>query len=153
VIVNIDPHVHTECSSDSRVLINKVQSISRRKGLNGVAITNQNSIEGALGLKDQVADQFVIIVGEEIETAEGEITGLFLRERVPAGLSPENTAEKIKLQGGLVCITHPSCRFRKSKIKFEALTRIIEFVDIIEIFNSRNLLPSDNKKANLSLQE
>ena len=41
----------------------------------------------------------------------------------------------------------PFCRFRKSKLKLEPLLRITEKVDIIEIFNSRNTLNADNKKA------
>jgi len=78
---------------------------------------------------------------------EGEITGLFLKEWVPPRFSLEDTIQKIKFQGGLVCITHPFCRFRRSKLKFETLRRIIESVDIVEIFNSRNILQADNKKA------
>jgi len=62
VILNIDPHVHTEYSSDGMVSIDKVVSISRRKGLNGVAITDHNDIEGALKLKDNAPDDFVLIV-------------------------------------------------------------------------------------------
>ena len=123
--------------------------ISKQKGLNGVAITDHNIIEGALRLKEDTSDDFVIIVGEEIKTSEGEITGLFLEEWIPSGLSPEKTIEKIKLQSGLVSITHPFCRFRRNKIKLESLTRIIEMVDIIEVFNSRNILHADNRKAYL----
>jgi hypothetical protein len=147
VIINFDPHVHTDYSSDGTVSIDKLVSISRRKGLNGVAITDHNSIEGALRLKDNTSDDFLIIVGEEIKTSEGEITGLFLKESIPSGLTPENTLDRIKSQGGLVCITHPFCRFRRSRLKFETLIRITERVDIIEVFNSRNILDSDNEKA------
>jgi predicted metal-dependent phosphoesterase TrpH len=147
MVINIDPHVHTEYSSDSKISIGEVINISRTKGLNGVAITDHNSIEGALIIKQNVPDGFVIIVGEEIKTSEGEITGLFLKERVPPGFSSEETIEKIKSQGGLVCITHPFCRFRRSRLKFETLRRIIAVVDIIEIFNSRNIFQADNNRA------
>ena len=153
MIINIDPHVHTEYSSDSKVPIGQVIDISRRKGLNGVAITDHNSIEGALKLKDKVSDDFVIIVGEEIKTSEGEITGLFLKNQVPPGFSPEETIEKIKSQGGLVCVTHPFCRLRRSRLKFETLRRIMKMVDIIEIFNSRNIFQADNIKAYVFAKE
>ncbi len=147
MILNIDPHVHTEYSSDSKISIGEVLNISRRKGLSGVAITDHNRIEGALKLKEKAPDDFVIIVGEEIGTSEGEITGLFLKEWVPPGFSPEETIEKIRSQGGLVCITHPFCRLRRSRLNVETLRRVIERVDIIEIFNSRNIFHADNNKA------
>lgn len=147
MIINIDPHVHTEYSSDCTVPIDKVVTISRRKGLDGVAITDHNSIEGALRLREKAGDHFVIIVGEEIRTSEGEITGLFLEEWIPPGLSPEDTIDRIKSQGGLVFITHPFCSFRRSRLAFETLIRIITMVDIVEVFNSRNILRADNEKA------
>jgi len=147
VILNIDPHVHTKCSSDGLIAIDEVASLSRRKGLNGVAITDHNSIEGAIKLKEDTPEDFVVIVGEEIRTSEGEITGLFLKEWIPSGLSPETTVEKIKLQGGLVVVTHPFCRFRRNRLKLNSLIRIKEMVDAIEVFNSRNILQIDNKKA------
>ena len=147
MIINIDPHVHTEYSPDSEIPISQVINISRRKGLNGIAITDHNSIEGALKLKQNGSDGFIIIVGEEIKTSKGEITGLFLKEWIPPGLSPEETIKNIKSQGGLVCITHPFCRLRRSRLKFETLKRVIENVDIIEIFNSRNIFQADNNRA------
>ena len=45
----------------------------------------------------------MILIGEEITTSEGEIVGLFLTERIEAGLSPEETVARIKAQGGLRC--------------------------------------------------
>jgi predicted metal-dependent phosphoesterase TrpH len=147
VIFRIDPHVHTNYSNDGTVSIDEVIPLSKRKGLNGVFILDHNTIEGALKLQKKAPEGFVVIVGEEIKTTEGEIGGLFLKELVPPGLSPEETIDKIRSQGGLICITHPFCRFRRSRLEFEAIQRIIKSVDIIEIFNSRNLLRADNKKA------
>lgn len=147
MIVSIDPHVHTEYSSDCTVSIDKVFTISKRKGLNGVAVTDHNCIEGALRLKEKTGEHFVVIVGEEIKTSEGEIAGLFLKEWIPPGLSPEDTIDKIKSQGGLVCITHPFCFFRRSRLNFQTLKRIIRTVDIVEVFNSRNIFYADNEKA------
>ncbi len=147
-MINIDLHIHTNYSFDGKVPIDKVVDIAKSKGLNGIAITDHNTIEGGLKLKDKMRNNgFILIVGEEIKTKEGEITALFLSKNIPQGLSPEETIERIKLQNGLVIIPHPFCRFRKSKLKTESLMRIIDAVDIIEIFNSRNIFNTDNKKA------
>ncbi len=48
-----------------------------------------------------------IIVGEEIMTTSGEIIGLYLKEKIPAGLSTIRDDKEIKEQGGLVYIPHP----------------------------------------------
>ncbi|MFH1701801.1 MAG: PHP domain-containing protein [Nitrospirota bacterium] len=144
---HIDCHVHTEYSSDGVVTVEKVIDICEKKGLHGIAITDHNTIEGALKLKDMVQNSIFIIIGEEVKTTEGEITGLFLNKRILSGLSPEETVNRIKQQGGLVCIPHPFCRFRKSKLSFDALKRIINKVDLIEVYNSRNILEMDNKSA------
>lgn len=143
----IDCHVHTEYSSDGFVTVKKVIDICRKKGLHGIAVTDHNTIDGALKLKDMAQDSIFIIVGEEIETTEGEITGLFLKEGIPSNLSPEETIRRIKQQDGLVYIPHPFCRFRKSKLSFNTLQRVIDKVDLIEVFNSRNILDGDNESA------
>lgn len=148
MLLNIDLHVHTDYSFDGKVSIEEVVGIARWKGLNGVAITDHNTIEGALRLKETLSsEEFVVIVGEEINSTEGEITGLFLKEMIPAGLSPEETIERIKLQDGLVHITHPFCRMRKSKLRVESLFRLVEKIDIIEVFNSRTIFIVDDRKA------
>lgn len=143
----IDCHVHTEYSSDGMVSLEKVADICRKKGLEGIAVTDHNTIGGALKLREIVKDDLVIIIGEEIKTSEGEITGLFLKGHIPSGLLPEETIDRIKQQGGLVSIPHPFCRHRRSKLNRDTLMRIIEKVDVIEVFNSRNLTDSDNEYA------
>ncbi len=115
-------------------------------GLGGVALTDHNTIAGALRLK-QIAP-FPVIVGDEVRTLEGEIMGLFLSEEIPRYLSPEETITRIKSQGGLICIPHPFDRFRShSALRQNALNRILPYIDIIEVFNSRTLLRQDNAKA------
>lgn len=114
-------------------------------GLDGVAITDHNAILGALEL--QAVASFPVIVGEEIKTTEGEITGLFLSQCIPPGLSPEEAIAAIREQGGLVCVPHPMDRLRNSAIGRCVLERIVAQVDIIEVFNARMLLPQDNTRA------
>ena len=116
-----------------------------RAGINCVAVSEHNNIEGALEVR-RIAP-FKVIVAEEIKTTEGEIIGLFLEEEVPKGLTPEETVRAIRGQGGLVCVPHPFDRLRRSPLREEALLRIIGDVDIIEAFNSRTTLKGDNERA------
>ena len=90
---------------------------------------------------------FMVIVGEEVTSSGGEITGLFITEPVPRGLSPVETAARIKDQGGLVSIPHPFDRFRRHVITPDALEEVLPHVDIVEAFNARNTFSRDNRRA------
>jgi hypothetical protein len=91
-----------------------------------------------------------VIASEEVKSSEGEIIGYFLTELVPKGLSPEETARRIKEQGGLVAVPHPFDSMRSaSRLKTPALERLVAggMVDIIEVFNARAARAEDNEKA------
>ena len=66
---------------------------------------------------------------------------------VPAGLPPVETARLIKEQGGLVSLPHPFDRFRREVIGRGALDQLLPYTDIVEVFNSRNNLSADDRKA------
>jgi len=118
---------------------------AQRRGLDGLAITDHNTIAGALELA-KVAP-FIIIIGEEIRTPQGEIIGLFLHEEIPPGLSPEETIRAIRRQGGVVYLPHPLDRLRRSPLKQQTLYAILDQVDAMETFNARMTLPQDNLRA------
>ena len=141
-----DLHVHTCYSKDSTSPIEKVVQRCIEVGINCVAVTDHDCISGALEIK-RIAP-FTVIIGEEVLTDRGEIMGLFLSEEVPPHLSPEETVERIKYQGGLVCIPHPFDRFRPhSRLHRDALERIMPDVDLVEVFNSRTLFKQDAARA------
>jgi len=120
-------------------------------GLNCIAVTDHNTIEGAL--EAQRMAPFMVIIGEEIQSTAGEITGLFLKEEIPKGLSPVDTAKRIKEQGGLVSLPHPFDRFRGEVISPQGLEEVLPYTDIVEVFNSRNNLGADDRKAYEFAQE
>jgi len=90
---------------------------------------------------------FPVIVAEEIMTPHGEIMGMFLKQTIPSGLSVDKTIAQIRSQGGLVCIPHPFDMLRQSALRSNILEEIAEQIDIIEVFNSRTLLPKNSAKA------
>lgn len=143
--MQLDLHVHTCHSSDSLMTPDEIIRAVRRKGLGGVAITDHNTIAGALELREVAP--FLVIVGEEIRTTRGEITGLFLKEAIPPDLSPEETISAIRGQGGVIVIPHPTDRLRTSAMGRRTLERVIDRVDALEVFNARTFLPQDNELA------
>ena len=143
--MKVDLHVHTRYSADSLTGLREVVRFARRRQLGALAITDHNTIEGAQLLAE--TSPIPIIVGEEIRTRQGEIIGLFLREQIPPDLSPEQTVACIREQEGLVYIPHPMDRMRRSALELEALIRIIEDVDLLEVLNARVTLALDNRLA------
>jgi len=88
-----------------------------------------------------------VIVGEEVKTAgQGEVIGLFLEEKIPRGLSLQETVAEIKRQGGLVYVPHPFDRMH-SVPDYEHLLTIIDDVDAIEVFNPRVAISAFNDEA------
>ena len=144
-MVKADLHTHTENSPDCLTSVKRFIAACQRRGLECVAVTDHNEIRGARMLQEKAP--FKVIVGEEILTDMGEIIGYFLTERIKPGLSPMRTVAEIKKQGGLVCVPHPFDRLRSSRLDFKALKEIEQEIDIIEIFNSRNVYAVDNQKA------
>lgn len=144
-MLRADLHVHTCYSSDGTTSLETLVRRCQELGITCVAVTDHNTIAGAIALEKRAP--FSVIVGEEIRTTAGEIIGLFLHEAIPEGLSPQETAARIKEQGGLVCIPHPFDRLRRSPLRRSALESLLPQIDIIEVFNSRTTLLSDSERA------
>lgn len=149
-----DFHIHTRFSRDSR--LSEVDFIARavERGLTHVAITNHNNVEGAIAVRDKVAelgmaDRLHVIAGEEVSTADGEVVGLFLHTTIPRGLSADETADEIHRQGGLVSIPHAYDPFRRSHIREAPLIALAEAgkIDMIEVFNCRVTFQRHNQRA------
>ena len=143
--------MHTGYSPDSATELEDFVARCVKTGLDCIAVTDHNTIQGAL--KVQAMAPFRVIIGEEIKSAGGEIIGLFLQETVPRDLPPLETVKRIKDQGGLVSIPHPFDHFRRSVISREALHEVLPHVDIMEAFNARNTLQGDNRKAEALARE
>jgi len=142
----VDLHTHTSASSDSRIDPAALVERAREIGLNKVAITDHNTIEGALSAQQLAPD--LVIVGEEIEVSTGgELIAYFLTEVIPRGLPVEEALRQLKAQGAVISISHPLDRLRGSALGEEMTLQIIDQVEALEVFNARCLRPDDNRKA------
>lgn len=137
-------HVHTHGSFDCLSDPHAVVRTARERGIDRVCITDHNEIAVALALKEDYPDR--VIVGEEVKTAEGvDITGLFLRERIPAGTPARETCERIHEQGGIVYVPHPFAAGKGGGGRI--LDVIEEFIDAVEGFNARIHTAALNRRA------
>ena len=88
-----------------------------------------------------------MIVGEEVKTADqGEVIGLFINEKIPRGMTLEETIAEIRRQGGLVYVPHPFDRLH-SVPDYEHMLAIVSDIDAIEVFNPRIAIPAFNEEA------
>ena len=88
----------------------------------------------------------MVIVGEEVKTSQGEVIGLFLTEKIERGLSMAETIAEIQAQDGLVLMPHPFDRLHTIPDR-ATLHRLLDEIDIFEVYNSRLLFDSFNDDA------
>jgi predicted metal-dependent phosphoesterase TrpH len=144
--INADLHMHSNFSKDCTHSVESIIKTAREIGLGAIAVTDHNEIEGAF-LAERLAegDPFVI-VAEEIKSSEGEVIGLFLKERIPGKLSFDETLSRIKEQGALVYVPHPFDALRTTPT-YQALVDNLHRIDVIEIYNAKVALSSFNLSA------
>lgn len=105
-----DLHIHSN-HSDGRPTVQEILDyVEDRTDLDVICISDHNTIDGSLEAQElmkQKKYRFELIVGEEVTSKEGHILGLFLNEKIPAGLEAHTVLTKIKEQGGIRIAAHP----------------------------------------------
>jgi predicted metal-dependent phosphoesterase TrpH/glycosyltransferase involved in cell wall biosynthesis len=147
-LIDVDLHMHTDHSPDCATPVEHLLATARAQGLGAIAITDHNEVSGAFEAAGK-AEAFgvKVIVAEEVKTGtQGEVIGLFLKEKIPRGLTLRETVDEIKRQGGLVYVPHPFDRMHAVP-DYEHLLTILDDVDAIEVYNPRVAIGSFNEEA------
>jgi predicted metal-dependent phosphoesterase TrpH len=110
-----DLHVHTNFSDGSDSPGEIVEFLLQHAHLDVVAITDHDTIDGALLAAEHVppAGPLQVVIGEEVSSRDGHVLGLFLCERIEPGMSAAGTVAAIHAQGGLAIAAHPFWRARR----------------------------------------
>ena len=102
----IDLHMHTWVSPDSRTDPKALIERAREVGLNRIAVTDHNAIEGALEAHRLAPD--LVIVGQEIDTETGgELIAYYVQEVIPRHLPLQEAIRRLREQGAVISISHP----------------------------------------------
>ena len=145
-LIDVDLHMHTDHSPDCATPVEVLLATARAENLGAIAVTDHNEVSGAFEAARK-ADGVKVIIGEEVKTAsQGEVIGLFLSAKIPRGLTLEETVAEIHRQGGLVYVPHPFDRLHAVP-DYEHLLRILDEIDVIEVFNPRVAISSFNEEA------
>ena len=123
--VDVDLHVHSNYSKDSLITPRELVYYARKRGLNAVAVTDHDQVEGSCKIAREA--DFLVVPGMEVSSADGHIVALNLQELVPRGLSAEETVDRIHGAGGIAVAVHPYAWFKGSlaghveEAKFDAV--------------------------------
>jgi predicted metal-dependent phosphoesterase TrpH len=128
-MLKIDLHVHTIYSYDSLITPKDLIFYAKKRGLDGVAVTDHDRIDGALRIAKET--DFLVVPGIEISSLNGHIIGLNIDELVPAELSVDETLDRIHDAGGVAVACHPVTFFKES-----LKGRISARFDAIEVINA-----------------
>ncbi|WP_338587248.1 PHP domain-containing protein [Clostridium baratii] len=139
--MRIEMHVHTRFSKDSLQPLYILLIMCKIRKIKCIAITDHNEIIGAIKAKSIFKKYNIdVIVGEEIFTKDGEIIGLFLKEKIASNLSAKETINQIKKQNGIVYVPHPfDIKRKKTVLKYEEIISNKDDIQLIECFNGRNI--------------
>ena|SRR3989442_11983093 len=144
--VRVDFHLHTMWSGDATTTPDELEDALRATHVDVVCITDHGTVNGALALRDRLPCR--VVVGQELRTWAGEVIGLFLRERLPYGLKPNEAVGAIRGQGGLVYVPHPFDPTRHC-LREAVLDELAAAgaIDAVEVFNAKTSLSHLNERA------
>ena len=125
----MDLHVHTCYSDDATTTLREVVVYAKKRGLDGVAITDHDTVEGARKLVQK--SNLLIIPGVEITTQRGHILALNVTTPIPPMLTPFETIQRIHEVGGIAVAAHPTV-VHKGGLR----RQIVSSFDAIEVINS-----------------
>jgi len=140
--MRFDLHIHSNYSPDSGLDVDDILRKAVKKGLDGIAICDHDTLTGSFHARKRVIElnlPLLVLPGVEVSTNRGHLIVLGVRENIPPGLDPKEAIRIAKQIGGVVIAAHP---FKTGSIgNVEGLD-----IDAVETFNSRCIF-GENKKA------
>lgn len=137
--MKVDFHTHTHHSYDCDMNPLKILRLAKQRGLDAIVINDHDTIAGGLECeKVNPYSDLKVIVGAEIKTDIGDITGIFLKKEI-ISRNYLDVVNEIKAQGGLSILNHPFVGHKLDNVDFNVF-------NLIEGFNGR-LSPELNEKA------
>jgi predicted metal-dependent phosphoesterase TrpH len=144
-LIKVDFHCHTSASADAHIQLLDLPEACNRRGIQRLAITDHNTIDGALEAAARWPD--LIIPGLEIMTSRGELLAYYVKQPVEHGLEPMETIRKLKAQGAVISVSHPFDIWRNGGWRKSWLFEILPFLDAVEIFNAHCFSNLPNRMA------
>lgn len=139
-----DLHVHSNFSKDGESSVEEILKRAEEAGLDAIAITDHDSVDGAKKALT-CATKILVIPGIEVSTKQGHLLVLGVSDMIPSGLDVIVTVEIARRMGGLAILPHPYHIWRHGVARRKRAG--MNAVDAVEVFNSRYIVGSANSKA------
>jgi predicted metal-dependent phosphoesterase TrpH len=139
-----DLQVHTDVSPGSRASPEDVVEAAVDAGLDGLAITNHDTLEGYEAVNALAPANLTVIPGVEVTTTQGHLLALDINE-VPPQTDPLAVIHTVHEQDGVAILSHPFDRLREYYTG--NLDGIAAEIDGVEVLNSRCIVPQYNRNA------
>ena len=145
-MLKMDSHIHSCYSPDSYAEIDDILKVARMRNIDIIAISDHNTSDGTPEvLRKTKGTSILAIPSIEISSISGHILGFGCEEKVPEGLTPEDTIDRIHDLGGLAIIPHPYCFYRHGLLCKNDPEKLK--IDAIETKNARFIAGYCNRKA------
>lgn len=142
--LRVDLHIHSAHSFDSSAKIREILEEARKKGLDVIGITDHGTRNGGIEAA-KIAGEIKVLVGQEVKTKQGDILVFNVNQDLEERLDVKETCKRAKDMGGFIIIPHPFDPFRKGIGKH--LSKVLKWVDCIEVFNPKCFFGWSNRKA------
>jgi predicted metal-dependent phosphoesterase TrpH len=143
-MLRCDLHVHTNFSRDGESSVEDVLARAVSGRLDAIAITDHDTCAG-IRPAEEAGSGLVIIPGVEVSTRQGHLLVLGVREPLPSGRHVMETIRLARSLGAVTVLPHPYHMWRHGVAR--RVPESIGAVDAIEVFNSRYIVGSANRKA------
>jgi len=130
-----DLHIHSKYSWDGILPVNSILAYAAGTGLQVVAVTDHNRIDGAREALELAPNYGLAVVpGCEVSTAEGHLLALFVTQAVQAGLSLVETVLRVEALGGLCVAPHPMAGKASDSLSAVAILRALRNLEVRKVF-------------------
>ena len=147
-MLKLDLHIHSRYSEDAQGTPRQIIKVLQKKGIEGMALTDHNTIKGALEALKFQTKEFVVIPGIEVSTTDGHLLALNVTDDIPRDKTVVETVDMILDAGGTPVVPH---LFRRmSGIKRPKLEEVQNKIPAMEVFNGCSLTKTNIKTAKVA---
>ncbi|MFO7966293.1 MAG: PHP domain-containing protein [Archaeoglobaceae archaeon] len=141
-------HAHSNHSHDGKDSVRKLLDAAINKNLGIISITDHNTVNGSMEAKEIVDSEhlsIIVLPGVEISALEGHLLAYGVSQDFEKGMPMRETAKLVKNAGGVAAVAHPFQVHRHGVLR---LSKVIDAVDAVEVFNAKFYIGFCNRLAN-----